>query len=184
MALITKNEPRLKFGDPAPDFSLPNVDGTAASLDSFKEKRLLAVIFTCNHCPYAQAYEDRIITLQREYQEKGVQLVLICSNDAKNYPEDSFENMKMRAREKRYPFPYLRDETQRVAKAYDAACTPEIYLFDDQRRLCFHGRLDDNYEEPKKAKKHYFRDAIEDLLAGREVRTPESHPIGCSIKWV
>ncbi len=184
MVLITQNAPKLKFGDKAPDFSLPGVDGKNWSLGSFKDKKILVVVFSCNHCPYVRAYEDRIIQTQRDFAEKSVQLVLICSNDSKNYPDDSLENMKIRAREKRYPFPYLQDETQKTAKSYDAACTPEIYLFDAERRLRFHGRVDDNYEEPKKAKKHYLRDALEDLLAGREVGTPESHPIGCSIKWV
>ena len=96
---------------------------------------------------------------------------MICSNDAENYPEDNLEQMKIRAREKRYPFPYLRDDSQEAAKAYDAACTPEIYLFDGERRLRFHGRVDDNYEEPKKVKKQYLRDAIDDLLADRAYPT-------------
>lgn len=184
MVLITQNSPKLKFGAQAPDFSLPGVDGKTYSLDSFKEKKILVVLFTCNHCPYVQAYEERIIAMQRDYAEKGIQLVAICANNAKEYPEDSLENMKIRAREKRYNFPYLRDETQKVAKAYDAACTPELFAFDADRKLRFHGRIDDNYEDPKKVTKRYFRDALDDLLAGRDVRTPESHPIGCSIKWV
>lgn len=182
MVLITQNAPRLKFGDPAPDFSLPGVDGRIYSLASFKDKKVLVIVFSCNHCPYVQAYEDRMIAVQRDYE--GVQLVAICANDAKEYPDDSLENMKIRHREKRYNFPYLRDDSQKVAKAYDAACTPEFYVFDSERRLRFHGRLDDNYEDPKKVKRQYLRDALDDLLAGRPVRVPESHPIGCSIKWV
>lgn len=183
MVLITQNAPKLKFGDQAPDFLLPGVDGKNYSLASFKDKKILLVIFSCNHCPYVQAYEDRMIAIQRDYADKGVQFVAICANDAKEYPDDSLENMKIRAREKHYNFPYLRDETQKIAKAYDAACTPEFYAFDAERRLQFHGRLDDNHENPKKATKHYLRDALEDLVAGKAVRTPESHPIGCSIKW-
>lgn len=183
MVLIMKNQPKLKFGDSAPDFSLPGVDGKYYSLDSFHNKKILVVMFTCNHCPYVQAYEDRMIAIQRDYAEKGVQLVAICANDAKEYPEDNLANMKIRAQEKKYNFPYLRDETQQVAKAYDAACTPELFVFDEKRRLQFHGRIDDNYENPAEATKKYLRDSLEEMLAGKKVATPESHPIGCSIKW-
>ncbi len=184
MVLVTQNAPRLKFGDPAPDFSLPGVDGKTHSLASFKDKKILVVVFSCNHCPYVQAYEDRMIAVQRDYAEKSVQLAAICANDANEYPEDSLEKMKVRAREKRFNFVYLRDETQKVAKAYDAACTPEFFGFDAGRRLRFHGRLDDNHENPKQVTKQYLRDALDDMIAGHPVRTPESHPIGCSIKWI
>ncbi|MBI2083925.1 MAG: thioredoxin family protein [Deltaproteobacteria bacterium] len=184
MVLITQNAPKLKFGDKAPDFSLPGVDGKTCSLASFKDKKILVVIFSCNHCPYVQAYEDRMIAVQKDYAEKGVQFVAICANDANEYPEDNLENMKIRAREKHYNFPYLRDESQKVAKAYDAACTPEFFAFDAERRLRFHGRVDDNHENPKKVTRQYLRDALDDLVAGKPVRNPESHPIGCSIKWV
>ncbi|MBI2981020.1 MAG: thioredoxin family protein [Deltaproteobacteria bacterium] len=183
MVLITQSSPKIKFRDKAPDFLLPGVDGKSYSLDSFKDKKILVVIFSCNHCPYVQAYEDRMIAAQKDYADKGVRLVALCANDAREYPEDNLENMKTRAREKRYNFPYLRDETQQVARAYDAACTPEFYAFDQERRLRFHGRLDDNHENPKKATRHYLREALDDLVAGQPVRTPESHPIGCSIKW-
>jgi len=183
MALIEKNTPKLKFGDQAPDFSLPGVDGKTHSLSSFKDKKILVVIFSCNHCPYVQAYEDRIIAVQRDYTARGVQIVAINANETKNYPEDNMEQMTIRSREKRFNFPYLRDDTQRVAKSYDAACTPEFYAFDEKRSLRFHGRLDDNHEDPKKVKRRYLRDALDAMVAGRPVPTPESHPIGCSIKW-
>ncbi|MBI1909821.1 MAG: thioredoxin family protein [Deltaproteobacteria bacterium] len=183
MALITKNPCKLKFGDSAPDFSLPGVDDKTYSLASFKDKKILVVMFTCNHCPYVQAYEERIIAVQRDYTTKGVQLVAINANETKNYPEDNFENMVIRTKEKRYNFPYLRDETQKTAKAYDAACTPEIYAFDEKRLLRFHGRLDDNYEEPEKVTKQFLRQALDEMLTGKPVSIPESHPIGCSIKW-
>lgn len=183
MVLITKNLCRLEFGDPAPDFSLPGVDDKGYSLASFKDKTILVVMFTCNHCPYVQAYEERIIAVQRDYAAKGVQLVAINANDTKNYPEDSFAKMAVRAREKKYNFPYLCDETQKVARAYDAACTPEIFGFDQERKLRFHGRLDDNYENPSKVKQNYLRDAIDAMLSGKPVPVRESHPIGCSIKW-
>ncbi|MBI2068341.1 MAG: thioredoxin family protein [Deltaproteobacteria bacterium] len=183
MVLITQNAPKLKFGDPAPDFSLVGVDGRIYSLASFKDKKILVVMFTCNHCPYVQAYEGRMITIQKDYADKGVQLIAINSNDTKNYPEDSLEKMIIRSKELHYNFPYLRDETQKIAKAYDAACTPEIFVFDEKRLLRFHGRIDDNYENPKKATRHYLRDAVLALLSVKAVSHPESHPIGCSIKW-
>lgn len=141
------------------------------------------MFFTCNHCPYVQAWEDRLIAIQRDYDPKGVQLVGINSNETKNYPEDSFDKMVIRAREKRFNFPYLRDEDQAVARAYDAACTPEIYLFNGERRLQYHGRVDDNYQTPKGVKSHDLRNALDDLLANRPVRTPETPAMGCSIKW-
>lgn len=183
MVLVTQNPCQLKFGDLAPDFALPGVDGKTYTLSSFKDKKILVVIFSCNHCPYVMAYEDRIIAVQRDYAEKSVQLVAINANETKNYPEDNLANMVIRAREKKYNFPYLRDEAQTVAKSYDAACTPEFYAFDEKRLLRFHGRLDDNHEAPKKVTRKYLRDALDELLVGKPVTVPESHPIGCSIKW-
>lgn len=181
MAISSKTN--LKLGAAAPAFDLPGVDGKRHSLGSFKSQRLLVIVFTCNHCPYAQAWEDRLIAIQRDYGPKGVQLVAINANETKNYPEDNFEEMVIRAREKRFNFPYLRDEDQSVARAYDAACTPEIYLFDAERRLRYHGRVDDNYQNPRAVKSHDLRNALDDLLAGRPVGTPEAPALGCSIKW-
>ncbi|MDO8644356.1 MAG: thioredoxin family protein [bacterium] len=184
MVLITQNACQLKLNDPAPDFSLPGVDGKSYSLHSFKDKKILVIFFSCNHCPYVQGYEDRIIALQKETADRSVQFVAINANDAKNYPGDSFEQMVVRAKEKKYKFPYLRDESQAIARKYDAACTPEFYAFDAQRRLQFHGRLDDSHDNPKKVKKQFLRDALEALLDSQPVSIPESHPIGCSIKWL
>jgi len=118
--------------------------GALGALGELKGERGTAVIFSCNHCPYVKAYEDRIIELAREYQPKGIAFVLINANDPVKYPEDSFENMKKRAREKGYPFPYLWDETQEVAKAYGAERTPEVFLFDGELKLRYHGTIDDN----------------------------------------
>lgn len=181
--MYSKNSCKLKLGAAAPDFDLPGVDSKRYSLASFKDKKLLIVLFTCNHCPYVQGWEDRLIAIQREYGPKGVQLVGINANETKNYPEDSFDKMVARAREKRFNFVYLRDEDQSVARVYDAACTPEIYLFDAERRLRYHGRVDDNHQDPKAVKSHDLKNALDDLLAGRPVRTPEAPAMGCSIKW-
>lgn len=172
----------LKIGSPAPNFNLPAVDGNTYSLDSFKDKDALIVIFSCNHCPYVRAYEDRIIQIQNDYKDK-LQIVAINSNDTTNYPEDSFEEMIKRAKEKNFNFPYLRDETQEVAKAYGATHTPEIFLFDKERKLAFHGKIDDNWQEPSKVKTPYLRNAIEELLANKPISIPETFTIGCTIKW-
>ena len=122
--------------------------------------------------------------IQHDFGPQGVQLVGINANETKNYPEDSFDKMAIRAREKHYNFPYLRDEDQSVAKAYDAACTPEVFVFDSARQLQYHGRIDDNYRDPKSVKSHDLRDTLEDLLANRPVRNPETPALGCSIKWM
>ncbi|MBI4209480.1 MAG: thioredoxin family protein [Deltaproteobacteria bacterium] len=174
---------KLKIGSKAPDFNLPGADGKSYTLDSFKDKAILAIVFSCNHCPYVQAYESRMMDIQRDYADRDTQLVAINSNETKNYPEDSFEKMARRAKEKRYNFPYLRDEDQSVAHAYDAACTPEFFVFDKKRQLQYHGRLDDNHENPAQVTKRYLRDAFEALLMGKMPPLQEVHPIGCSIKW-
>ena len=173
----------LRIGDPIVDFELAATDGKRYRPGSFAEKALLGVIFWCNHCPYVQAWEDRVLELQRRYAERGVQLVLINPNDPAQYPEDSFDNMKRRAQAKRYPSPYLFDESQSVARAYGATRTPEVFLFDQERRLRYHGQPDDNYEDPAAVRQHYLRDAIEALLAGRAPAVSETPPKGCSIKW-
>ena len=183
MASSSKDNCRLTLGSPAPDFSLKGVDGRMYSLASFGDKKILVVIFSCNHCPYVQGWEGRLSQIQSDYGLKAVQLVAINSNETKNYPEDSFEKMVLRAQEQKFPFVYLRDEDQSVAKAYDAACTPEVYVFDDGRKLQYHGRVDDNYQNPQAVKAHDLRNALDDLLAHRSVRTPLAPAMGCSIKW-
>ncbi len=172
----------LKIGSQAPYFNLPAVDGNTYSIDSFKDKEALVVIFSCNHCPYVRAYEDRIIQIQNDYRDR-LQIVAINSNDTTNYPEDSFEEMIKRANEKKFNFPYLRDETQEIAKAYGATHTPEIFLFNRERKLVFHGKIDDNWQEPDKVKTPYLRNAIDELLAGKPISVPETFTIGCTIKW-
>ena len=173
----------LKIGSPAPDFNLLGIDDKKYSLASFKDKKALIVIFSCNHCPYVQAYEDRIKQIQKDYQSKGVEVIAINSNEDKGYPEDSFENMKKRAAEQKFNFLYLRDEDQSVARAYDATHTPEIFVFDGNRKLAFHGKIDDNWQEPNKVKNHYLKSALDELLAGQEISIPETFTIGCTIKW-
>jgi peroxiredoxin len=173
----------LKIDSAAPDFNLPSVDGKNYTLSSFNDSKALAVIFSCNHCPYVQAYEDRIIQLQNDYKEKGVSFAAINSNDTANYPDDSFEHMVERAKKKGFNFPYLRDEDQKIASAYGATHTPEVFLFDRDRKLAYHGKIDDNWQEPDKVNNRYLKDAIDEILDGKEISVPETFSIGCTIKW-
>lgn len=172
----------LDLGAKAPDFDLPGVDGKTHSLSSFGDKPVLVVIFSCNHCPYVRAYEERMVSIQKDYAEKGVQLVAINSNDEKAYPEDGFPEMVKRAREKGFNFPYLRDESQRVVEAYGAVCTPHVLAFDGSRKLRYRGRIDDS-RDPTNVTSHDLRNALDDLIGGKTVRVPDTRPFGCSIKW-
>ena len=167
----------------APPFSLPATDGKTYGLRDFDTFPLLLVSFWCNHCPYVQAWEGRMIALGKEYGPKGVGFVLINANDAASYPDDRFERMVERARSKGYPFPYLRDEAQDVAQAYGALVTPHPMLFDKNRRLLFQGRIDDNVDHPERVKHRYLRDALERALAGATIPAPEVAVLGCSVKW-
>ncbi len=173
----------LQIGSSIPDFELFSINGKTYSLDSFKDKKALIIIFSCNHCPYAQAYENRIMAIQKDYAEKGVTVLAINSNDAVQYPDDSFDEMKKRAAEKHFNFLYLRDEDQSVAKSFDAAHTPEIFLFNDKRKLVYSGKIDDNWQDEKKVKTKYLREALDELLSGKEISVPETFSIGCTIKW-
>ena len=173
----------LELGAAAPPFKLPATDGRTYALDDFADARALAVVFWCNHCPYVQAYESRVLELARGLAPQGLALVLVNSNETEHYPEDSFEHMVERAREKAYPVPYLRDESQEVASAYGGQCTPHAFVFDASRQLVYHGAIDDNYRSVSKVKHHYLRDACVAAVAGRPPAQPFAHPIGCSIKW-
>lgn len=176
-------ENKLKIDSLIPGFSLAGVDDKTYSLNDFSDKKILVVIFSCNHCPYVQAYEDRIIALQNEFEKDGVQIVAINSNDDAKYPDDSFDEMKKRAAARGFNFPYLRDETQEIATAFGATHTPQIFLFDSDRKLKYEGKIDDNWQEPDKVKSAYLRDAIMEVLNGNEVSVPETFSIGCTIKW-
>ena len=173
----------IKLGGKAPDFNLKGVDGKLYTLDSFKDYKMLVVIISCNHCPYVVAYEDRMIEIQRDYLEKGVRFVAINPNNEITHPEDSFANMIVRAKKKGFNFPYLRDESQDIPKILGARYTPEVYLFDQDRRLRYHGRIDDNYQNPRAVQRHDLRDALDSILSGKQVQNPETTAIGCTIKW-
>ena len=173
----------LPLGTACPDFRLRSVDGRTFSRDDFRDKPVLVVMFICNHCPYVQAVEDRIIQLNREYGPRGVQLVGICANDPTDYPDDRPERLLERWRAKGYGFPYLVDDTQDVARAFRAVCTPDIYVFDRERRLAYHGRIDDNWQNPTRVTRRELVAALDALLAGQAPPREQHHSIGCSIKW-
>lgn len=173
----------LAAGAAAPDFTLPGVDGKDWSLSSFDSAKALVVIFSCNHCPYVVAYEERMVEIQRDYEERGVRLVAINPNNEKSHPADSFTKMVMRARERGFNFPYLRDSSQDIARAYGAKFTPEIFVFGEGRKLQYHGRIDDNYDDPREVSRHDLREALDEILAGKPVSTPDTHPVGCTVKW-
>jgi peroxiredoxin len=173
----------MPVGMPAPAFDLPGVDGKRHSLDSFRDAKALVVVFTCNHCPYAKAVEERLVALQRDYAPRGVRLCAINPNDDAKYPDDAFEPMVARARERGFNFPYLRDETQSVARAYDAACTPDIFVFDAARALRYNGRFDDNWQDPAKVTRQDLRLALDRVLAGEPIAFDPVPSMGCSIKW-
>lgn len=170
---------KFRTGENIPYFCLPATDGKIYSASSFHDVKCLVVIFTSNHCPYAKLYEERILEIHRDYKDLSLALVCICSNDGSAFPEDSFDNMKA----KNYPFPYLHDETQTVAKAFDAQTTPEAYVFNQDRALVYHGAIDDNPENASLARNKYLREAINSVLGNSLPNITESHVIGCSIKW-
>lgn len=175
---------KLQPGDAAPVFQpLPATDGRTYSLDSFRDKKALVIFWHCNHCPYANAFEDRLNQVAKDYTPKGAGFLAINSNDVHDYAEDSFPKMKERAKAKGYVFPYAFDESQDVARAYGAVCTPHVLVFDEKRRLAYQGRPDGFKDDPAKGNAQELRDALDDLLAPRKVRTPTTLAFGCGIKW-
>ncbi len=177
---------KLKIGDLLPEFNHKNVDGKFYSSKEFSTENnveALVIIFSCNHCPYVKAYEDRIISIQKDYYDRGVRVIAINSNDDVNYPEDSFDEMIKRSNEKNFNFLYLRDDTQETAKAFGATHTPEVFLFNREHKLVYYGKIDDNWQNPEDVKINYLRNALDECLSGKEIQFPETYSIGCTIKW-
>ena len=182
--MVAVNSTMLSLGTQAPDFRLPDPGGKTFSLADFKGAPALLVIFMCNHCPYVKHIRDGLAKLARDYQPRGVAVVGISSNDAANYPADSPAKMAVEAASAGYIFPYLYDETQAVAKAYRAACTPDFYLFDQNQRLVYRGQFDDGRPgsgAPVTGKD--VRAALGAVLAGKPVAPNQEPSIGCNIKW-
>ena len=174
----------LSLGTAAPDFCLPDTEGAKVALSDFDGNRVLLVMFICNHCPYVKHVRHELARLGRDYASRGVGMVAINANDAAAYPEDSPEKMRAEKASAGYPFPYLYDETQEVAKAYGAACTPDFFVFDGDRRLAYRGQLDDarpGNGEPVTG--HDLRVALDALLAGQPVAETQRPSMGCNIKW-
>ncbi len=184
MVLTPSEYKSLKAGDKAQDFNLPGTDGKNHSLSEFSDARALLIVFMCNHCPYVIPKIDYLIKLQSDYVKQGLQVVGINSNDPTDHPDDSFDNMVRVATDRSFNFPYLFDQTQEVAKAYGAVCTPDPFLFNDDLRLSYHGRLDDAHGKfHSYANTSEIEDAINLLLEGKAVDIPPEPSLGCSIKW-
>lgn len=174
----------IAIGDaiPAKDAPLTNVDDSKVTLGGASGAKGTLVVFTCNHCPYVKAWEDRIVALGNEYAKKGVGVVAVNSNDPKVVPGDSLDGMKARAKQKGFEFPYVVDETSEVAKAFGATKTPEVYLFDAAGKLAYHGAVDDSAEKDK-VKATFLKDALDAVIAGNAPSPAETKALGCSIKF-
>lgn len=179
----TSGSATFPVGSLMPDIKLPNAAGGSVDATFFQGARAYLVAFRCNHCPYVKGSEDALTSIVRRFEKDGLKTVAISSNDAVQYPEDSFEKMKEKAQNDSLPYPYLYDESQDVARAFDAACTPEFYLFDANRRLVYHGAINDSPRDPSKVSKDYLSVAIASVLEGASPDPSFVHPIGCSIKW-
>jgi len=174
----------VPLGTPAPDFKLPNIDGRTVALEDFRDAAGLAVMFICNHCPFVQHIRDGLAKFGVDYRERGLAIVAINSNDVANYPADSPAKMKEEAKRAGYVFPYLYDETQAVAKAYHAACTPDFFLYDRDRKLAYRGQFDDSRPgNNRPVTGADLRAAADAVLSGQSVPTDQKASIGCNIKW-
>ncbi len=173
----------LQIGEQAPEFNLPGIDGKNYSLADFSDAPVLIIVFSCNHCPFVTGSEERMKALYADYQDRGVAMIAINSNETDGHPTDSFDHMVSHAKEEGLTWPYVRDESQDVARAYGALRTPHFYVFDADRKLQYTGRMDDNPRDASKATTHELRDALDAVLAGEKPAVPLTNPIGCNVKW-
>jgi len=184
-AFTVKTAAGYKVGDIATDFSLKNVNNKKVALKDFKDAKGFIVIFTCNHCPYAQAYEDRIVALDAKYKKLGYPVIAINPNNPEKQKDDSFDKMQARAKEKKFTFPYLLDEGQKIYPQYGATKTPHVYILQKMAKgnvVKYIGAIDDNYEDAAAVKQKYVENAVNELLKNKEVTVKETKAIGCSIK--
>jgi peroxiredoxin len=170
----------MNIGDPAPSFELPDVHGATHAHD--RTAPATVVVFTCNHCPYALAWHDRIADVARDYASEGVQVLAINPNDAERYPADSIDAMRERVANEDWPMPYLHDATQEVARAFGAQTTPDVFVLDRDGTLRYRGAPDPDHGDPS-LNAQYVRDAVDAVLSGRDPQRPETKPVGCSVKW-
>jgi peroxiredoxin len=173
----------LQIGSKAPDFSLPATDGKTYSLESFKDANVLVIFFTCNHCPFVTGSDEVTRSTAEKFKPQGVQFVGINSNSKKTYAEDSFDHMVIRMNEKKFPWVYLRDESQDIARAYGGLRTPHFYVFDKERNLVYTGRGVDNPREAAKITVNDLDRALSEITQGKPVSVPLTNPIGCNVKW-
>jgi glutathione peroxidase-family protein len=174
-------------GNEAADFKLKNIDGHLVSMTDFADAKGFIIVFTCNHCPFSKKYQNRIMALDKKYKPLGYPVIAINPNDTFNYPEDSFNEMVKRATEKGYTFPYLIDETQQVAKNFGATKTPDIFLINKENEkliVKYTGAIDNNFENVDKVTKKYLENALDELMAGKEITVKSTKAVGCMIKWV
>lgn len=175
--------PDVEEGKPLPPFAVLATDGVLYNESYFENTAVSVVMFICNHCPYVQAIEERLVKLASNYKNKNVKFLAVSSNDPQEHPEDSFENMRRRATEVGYPFAYLFDETQKMARDFGAVCTPDFFVYDSNHQLMYRGRLDDNWKNSDKVTRNELKEAIDALLANKPVMIMQNPSMGCSIKW-
>ena len=180
--VLTQSQIKLNLGDKAPDFALNGIDGKTYSLKNFTDLEGFLIIFMCNHCPYVQTKIDTIVALHKKFKE-DIAVIGINSNDPE-YPGEGMENMKKFAQERGIIFPYLLDETQKVAKSYGAACTPDPFLFNKNMQLVFHGRIDDGLEPGQEVTENTMDENIQNMMEGKEISEELKPSMGCSIKWL
>ena len=181
MALLASEYKILKKGEKAPAFSLPATDGKTYSLSDFKGKKAILIIFMCNHCPYVVPKVKEMKRIAKDFKEKGLAVIGINPNEDENYPDDSFDNMKLYSKKWGLNFPYLRDKSQDVARAFGAVCTPDPFLFDANFTLIYHGRIDDTHG--KEDGKHELHEVVNDFLTTGKITRKGMPSMGCSIKW-
>jgi peroxiredoxin len=172
----------ISIGERAQEFDLPDTEGARHRLEDVDGATATVIVFTCNHCPYALAWHERLVAVGRDYADRGVRFLAINSNDAQRYPADSYEAMQERVRKEQWPFPYLHDESQEVARAFGAKVTPDVFVLDRDLRLRYRGAPDTDYGDPSQ-NASWLREALDEVVAGREPTRPETEPVGCSVKW-
>jgi peroxiredoxin len=179
---VNGNGDGFAIGEPAPGLELPDTEGATHSLPESSGAPATVVFWTCNHCPYALAWHDRLVDAARDYSDRGVRFYAVNSNDAERYPADSYDAMRQRVAAEEWPFPYLHDSSQEAARAWGARVTPDVFVLDSEHRLRYRGAPDPDYDDPSH-EAAWLREALDSLLVGEEVGRAETEPVGCTVKW-